>query len=813
MQILSIHLTDIKSHRDTELTFSSGINVLSGANGSGKSTVFEAIGYALFGVDARDFVSNVDRFIAIGSKRGRISVTFKSDDGREWQVSRTVGPASKWLLAERKGDTFEVEEHSGITETETRIAQLLGLLNGRSLSEQFKLVIGPFQNDFLGPFIIRQPTKRQEAFDEILGIDTWRKTYKGTASLLALVQEKVKILEVEVEGLEGVVAILPEKEAEFAATGAHVEAQQRVLAERSAALFDLEALLKDFESRQKSITTLATQIQLLDGRIRDGGEKIATQKQRVDEALHAFALVEASRSGKESFEQAEQQLSELRNMELMRRAIEQDIAKLEVKARLLSQALDHEEQEIAEVDREQALEDRLIGQTREDILLNSASFTAAELLQERRNAADRLRAERSLLEGRRIALVEGEDTLAEGICPFFQEQCLNVAGLAPADHFSMKIGDLDRAIADFDRRIGDAARKVAEADDAEKEQHANRVRLQELDRRAAALEEGRRRNHERFERLETSREEHSRVAAEAALRQNDLQQFSSLDAEIERCEGERKRFQADRDTYTAQLKDALDLDNRRQTLGLWERGLRDLQQELAAFTDELAELRLHYEAAKHQELHAAKEQLLIDVATSRQQIEESGRTLERLGKEIDELKKHQLVIAEKRVLIGTFQEKERLVRFLRNQVFRSVSAQLSDRFREEITLHADRIYRTIAESDEELCWGDNYQIILRDMDAGVLRERSDDQLSGGQTMSAVVALRLALLQTIGARVAFFDEPTSNLDLSRRENLAKAFRAIEVGREEVTEHWYDQLFLISHDVAFTEITNQMIPIGE
>ncbi len=53
MQILSIHLKNIKSHRDTELSFSAGINVLSGPNGAGKSTVFEAIGYALFGVDAR----------------------------------------------------------------------------------------------------------------------------------------------------------------------------------------------------------------------------------------------------------------------------------------------------------------------------------------------------------------------------------------------------------------------------------------------------------------------------------------------------------------------------------------------------------------------------------------------------------------------------------------------------------------------------------------------------------------------------------------------------------------------------------------
>lgn len=55
----------------------------------------------------------------------------------------------------------------------------------------------------------------------------------------------------------------------------------------------------------------------------------------------------------------------------------------------------------------------------------------------------------------------------------------------------------------------------------------------------------------------------------------------------------------------------------------------------------------------------------------------------------------------------------------------------------------------------------------------------------------------------------FDEPAFNLDASRRENLAHAFLAIDVGKEEVADHWYDQLFLISHDVAFTEITDQIL----
>ena len=106
MQILSIHLRNIKSHRDTELTFSPGINVLSGPNGIGKSTVFEAIGYALFGVDAQSFVGNIERFISIGARKGEISVAFRVDDQSTWRVTRTVGAPGKWALARETAAGF-----------------------------------------------------------------------------------------------------------------------------------------------------------------------------------------------------------------------------------------------------------------------------------------------------------------------------------------------------------------------------------------------------------------------------------------------------------------------------------------------------------------------------------------------------------------------------------------------------------------------------------------------------------------------------------------------------------------------------------
>ena len=245
MQILSINLKNIKSHRDTRLSFSSGINVLSGPNGVGKSTVFEAIGYALFGVDARDFVSNVDRFLTIGSKRGEISVVFRTTSGETWQVSRTVGTPAKWLLYKENGGSFEVEEHARIEETEARIAELLDLNNGRPLAEQFKLVVGPFQNEFLGPFIIKQPTKRQEAFDEILGIDAWRKTYKGTSALLSTVGEKIKILAVEVTGKQEQLAVLPEKIVDLTTVRNELVLRQKDVQEKELVLAALEVDLAE----------------------------------------------------------------------------------------------------------------------------------------------------------------------------------------------------------------------------------------------------------------------------------------------------------------------------------------------------------------------------------------------------------------------------------------------------------------------------------------------------------------------------------------------------------------------------------------
>ncbi len=813
MQILSISLKNIKSHRDKELNFVQGINVLSGDNGVGKSTIFEAIGYALFGVDARDFVGNIDRFITIGAKKGDIAVTFATDDGETFRVSRSVGAGSKWLLAREIGGTFEVEDHAGASETEARIKELLGLKSGRALADQFKLVIGPFQNEFLGPFVLKQPTKRQEAFDEILGIDAWRKTYNGTRTLLAAVKSKIEVLAVEIEGKQEQADALPEKEKELDGLVKEIEGHNKELAGKEKSLADIEKQLAELDGKEKKVVSLKSEIQVLENRIRDGEGKIADQQKRVKESEQAIEIQTKNKPGKEAFEKAEAALKSLREKEKQSREIEKEITGLDKESSRLVQAYEHETREIENTAKQLAEEEERLKKEHKELAGDVNLHKTAARLPGLRREEEKVRSAKGLLEGRRSGLQEGQEKLGEGICPFFKEQCQNIAGKAPRDVFTGRVKELDNEGKELDRKLETLAQNIKAAEIAQKEIEAIKIRAQEVEKQLAALTGKQEENEKRKLALAGTGKRREEADKKAAARKEDLKKFKDLDEEISKTEKTKSENQETRDTFFAHKKDARDLKNRQKELQNMLELFDELKKTLTAKREELLALEKDYDQKSHAEVRARKEKLVAEVATLKQKISDIGKDQLRLMEEIKRLNKLAEEIKVRLAEKKNFEAKEELVKFLRNKIFNNVSAQLSERFREEISLRADMIYRNIAETDEELYWGDKYKIVLRDMQGGEIRERTDDQLSGGQIMSAVVALRLALLQTIGARIAFFDEPTSNLDAARRENLAHAFRAIDIGREEVTEHWYDQLFLISHDVAFTEVTDQIISLDE
>jgi exonuclease SbcC len=137
--------------------------------------------------------------------------------------------------------------------------------------------------------------------------------------------------------------------------------------------------------------------------------------------------------------------------------------------------------------------------------------------------------------------------------------------------------------------------------------------------------------------------------------------------------------------------------------------------------------------------------------------------------------------------------------FMRDTIKNS-SEFIVNEFIGEISQDASNIYSEIM--DDYSCglkWQNDYDIEIES--AGDVK--SFRQLSGGERMSAALAVRLALLKALSScDFVFLDEPTQNMDEVRREKLSQEIMKIR---------GFKQVFVISHDDTFNEKYANVIKI--
>lgn len=158
-------------------------------------------------------------------------------------------------------------------------------------------------------------------------------------------------------------------------------------------------------------------------------------------------------------------------------------------------------------------------------------------------------------------------------------------------------------------------------------------------------------------------------------------------------------------------------------------------------------------------------------------------------------------------MLSEFKEKERLEKvaevttFIRDTL-KDAAPLVARNYVHHVSLEANQMFREITGNAERtLKWAEDYGIVLEEDGY----DRPFSNLSGGEQMAAALSVRLALLkQLTDIRIAFFDEPTTNMDAERRENLA-----IEIGK---IKH-FDQLFVISHDDTFEGHLDHEIRVGD
>jgi exonuclease SbcC len=158
-------------------------------------------------------------------------------------------------------------------------------------------------------------------------------------------------------------------------------------------------------------------------------------------------------------------------------------------------------------------------------------------------------------------------------------------------------------------------------------------------------------------------------------------------------------------------------------------------------------------------------------------------------------------LAAAREELATLEELERMLQQFRETI-KEAGPNILKAMLRAISQEANRIFGEImGDRSAALSWEQDYEIVLR-RDG---RERSFAQLSGGEQMSAALAVRLALLRKLSRLdIAFFDEPTQNMDGERRGNLAEQIRRVR---------GFDQLVVISHDDTFEQGLDSVIHLDK
>lgn len=280
-----------------------------------------------------------------------------------------------------------------------------------------------------------------------------------------------------------------------------------------------------------------------------------------------------------------------------------------------------------------------------------------------------------------------------------------------------------------------------------------------------------------------------------------LEAFASLDELIAFERERRAASERDHRIYIESQPIAALLEEREKEMAAIDQELKKTREQLKAIEHTLRVAKSEYNEQEHIRIKGRLEELINRVATLASELNTSVVRLEELNTEISNL------IAARSKMVRLIEQRERcgqlhaLSDFIRD-LLRKAGPFITEAHLQSISMEANQLYRDITGNPMvSLRWDMGYEVILEEDG----HERSFASLSGGEQMAAALAVRLALLKELSdMRIAFFDEPTTNMDEERRRNLAQ-----QIGRIKD----FDQLFVISHDDAFEGFTDRVITVRE
>jgi len=764
-------LKDFKSHEDSDIEFYPSLNVFLGEVGAGKTSILEAISFALFGRYAGNVNNN--ELIRRGAEKAEISLIFSINSGR-YKIDRTIHSKktqkAKLSIFEETDWKLAVEGASAVSKS---IEDLLDVD-----SSTFLAAIYASQGE-IKEMLETQPGKRRERLDKLLGIDVYEKIWRTLGDARNLVLNELTGAQEKASGFELLEKQIEDLKDRLEKSREELEMLTTFLKEIEDRLEPAEQQLKIFEDLKQKLSQLETQIEGKNNEIKNSSASSKSLEENFNKAVEAektyrknkqfIQLEKELEKEKRRVETALQQKNNLetlfkRDNDALQEATERQ-TKLEGQIKQLKtlgehqQTLEKEKEILPELKKKQAeLEKKLEG------LKEEAVKAFAKIENQKRKVE-------------RVAELGECPTCLQTVPKEHKEEIKRETGKAVAklttDHVA-----LEKVRAHVQSLLDDLKKKVDLALTADKEYAKVLVQIRMLESCREENEEINTRLEEIKYRIKENRKNTAEIKGTPITLARVTEKLRGVTSKAELAKEAEKQMAAKKDLETMLLRE--------------KETLKELKLQLSKLQFSKKEVAENYDLKEHKAtdtnvrvLHKNQVETTEGVKRLKKSMLEDADQIEQAEKQLDEKRK-----AWKQV------EKLKMENKLLEVLRKSLREVVQPVMRKNNVLNVSQAFHAFY---QELS-NDNIDYAAIDEEGNVDVTRNGEpspvnSLSGGETTCAALALRLAICSSLTKnQLLLLDEPTIHLDELYRAKL----------RDFLGNHNFEQLIVVTHDNTFDSL---------
>ena len=883
MIIKKIQLKNITTHEDTNIEFQEGLNVLTGNNGTGKSTILKMIGYNLFDYLPGSKKSNYIRNINPAPKSGIIKIWIVGNNDQEYLIERKIGKNKNTYQITDVNTTLELlETGSGKEQLQDWLKEQNNLDKSYELDTLFDTCIGVKQGSFTEPFL-RRPSNRKKYFSEILNTDIYDKVFKNSIDILRdleadsydittkindlnvrlenkdEIEDKIKNLKIEHEekvksklindtkfkrenkqynSLKKVKNDLDIAESNMKENQVRLDSNNKLIKKNHK---ELENAIKSkqiclnnkdnylkYKSLRETLNSLEKELEKVH-KIKDAHVKIQGKINSNDAKIGQFNTeIEEINKMSEKLPSLKDKNNKFKSLQFSIEEKQKEINKLEENDKQIKK----KSKNASEINKEiQSLSKKLKNIDGIKELVLGLDKLENNIMEHEKNSAKLL--------GELKHLKKSKEQSKGGNCPFLNEKCKNIAGDSLEEHFDSEIKKIEKiqfskntVLNKMEEEKNLLVTKEKELKKLEKLEiisNEKQNQLKELTKEILELELNSK-NMDGFkselDKLQEMKHKLEPLIKEFNIIQEKVEnKLPTLQKEVEKLKKEKTLFQKELKPLEKIITDNEGLAESIKKIKVKRENLRDghdkfqlnhklmerfpeleaeqknlnhkqkkIQKSNKAVISLVNDLKQQFDIKKFTEIENKREFLMKQISKLEVLITELQKQQKELTIKLEKLKSYQ---KERKNLLKEQKQLENILSFCKiiRTWFKEAGTLMTEALIDQINQLASELYHElIGNNSIDLEWLPNYDINITTPQ----NVKGFAQLSGGEQMSAALAVRLAILKVLtNSDFAFFDEPTTNLDSEKRDNLAKCIQKIQVSKG------FKQLFVISHDDTFEE----------